>query len=270
MYEIKVRINLITFIYFLFLLLPFSSLGEEQTKTNQIVFFPFTSSTNISPLNFSICSPGLVLVPLDGGIKVAGWDFWLYKKNDIFIKSLACNDKKQLFLISQENFLLEVTGGLNTGKRKKIFQLPSGNFKILSNNNNRLLIYGQKEDREWVLFSKSDRQEVQKIWSGNQDISSVAFLGRDAFLTAIEGKLLLWRKNDIPLALNVFEDSIDGLAAGTDGSVFVSLPYGIFKMTQVNELELISKQVHGSLQYRNKSLYVLSNEESSVVQINFD
>lgn len=225
--------------------------------------------------SFAVIEPGFPVVPLEGGVYVAGFGWWLAKPQVPLIVSMAqCEkDPDSTILVvkndatKKKTLLQKVTGLGKEGKVRSSLTLPYGVYDIVSVDNSVCYLYGV--DSLGFHLYQSDFSGLYPIFHSNERINDVDLVNENNVLLAIDSSVVLVGLQQAPKNLIKLDVPVDGVARENDGTLYVSTPQGIlhFSSLEDGDFDVITSEIHGNLQIRNGRLFVLWGEHFKVVEI---
>jgi hypothetical protein len=223
-----------------------------------------------SPVNFAIAPPGLVLVPLHGGVFLAGWNGWLIEPSTTIIQSVATGSDGHLYFITateQGHAITWRRGGVWSADEQVLATLPLGVYHLLTADGHGVWIWGRTQDGMWMIAHVRAGDTLRSVYSDSKPITALALAGRDALVAAMRDGIVLLRPGQPPVRLAHVRGVVDGLAVDQGGEIYASTLEGIVKLTKAGRLEPVASGLHGPLHWSMGNLYVLVREQHRVVQL---
>ncbi len=215
----------------------------------------------------AVCTPGLALVPIGGGVRVAGMDAWLIPPGALPITGAGCDDEQRVYLLLEGRTLVRLPDGV-AGKRVQILAtLPAGSYQLATRGDGTSWIWGEDGQHRFHLYRHARR--LHEVWSGVQRIRAVAPAGPHAVVMAAGNDVMMLRAHAEPTLLTQLA-YIDGLAVGPQGELYVSTRDGVLTLTRRGaklDAAWLTRGIHGPLRLRLRTLYVLWREQSTVVRL---
>lgn len=213
---------------------------------------------------FAACAPGAALVPYKGGVLVAGYQSWLIEPSGDPITSVGCDEAGDMFLVRGKT--LEVR---HKDRKADLVPLPSGDFQLVATVDPIAWLYGTLADGRGVILRFSQADGLSVLYAGDGLVRSAAVIGTTGIAAVIDDHLHTWRNGKAPVDQGVVGSAVDGLAVDGDGSLFISGPKGVVRVTPTKDApkaESVATPIHGPLRLRADVLYVMWRETSSVLR----
>lgn len=226
-----------------------------------------------SVFNFAIMEPGVVLVPIAGGVYIAGWKKWFLSPSKASLPFAVdyCTADSSFYLFATnktKSYILKSTGNDKKSSFKKILDMPLGIYGLKAISPQSVWIWGQ-QDESWCLW-KFDSKQLKLIFKTELAIKDVAPLSDNNVVVATTNSIITLGVAHAPKEIIKMDTEIDGLAVHSDGTLFVSTGKGIVHYLSpefVDDAEVVTYGIHGTLRRHRKSLYVLWREDNQVLEI---
>lgn len=221
--------------------------------------------------NFAVIDPGISVLPIAGGIYIAGWNKWFvgpsakslihaidYLPKDTSIYLIAEKENKKMLLLMKE------TGGKST--TLNLANLPAGSYNLKCVSKNLVYILG-KQDKLWKVW-KYDGKALKLFFESDIAINDMAPTATDLVM-AIGNTIAYFGPNASKEVIKL-DIKIDGVAIDTDGTLFVSTEKGILHYLSpdyISDADIITSYIHGKLMIYKKRLYVLWREQNQVLEL---
>jgi len=216
------------------------------------------------PRELALCPPGLVLVPVGGGIALAGWDGWLSPPDQTPITSIACDANGDLTYLRAGALWRRDHGD---AQATKLVELPSGTWHLASTANRGAWIWGRAASGTSVVFRLSPARGVTRALATARPIGAVAEAGIDAAIVAVDRTIVLIDANGAIHPLREMPRAPDGLATLPDGGVVVSDALGLTGIASDGTTSVVAAGLHGPMAISYLSLFVLSTERDAVFRL---
>lgn len=221
--------------------------------------------------NFAIVDPGLPVLPIAGGVYIAGWKKWLlspsaksiihaidYLPQDTSIYLIAEKEGKKILLQLKERSSGNVTNYLTA--------LPNGSYNIKCAGKNLIYVIG-KEDKLWKVW-KYNGNQVQVFFESELPINDIATIGTDIVMAI--GNTVIYYGPKVAKEVIKLDIKVDGVAIDTDGTLYVSTEKGILHYLSpdyISDADIVTSYIHGKLKVHKKTLYVLWREQNQVLEL---
>lgn len=219
-----------------------------------------------APDDFAVCSPGVVFVPVGGGLLIAGWNAWLVAPPATPIRSAGCDRAGHLYWIENQE-LYEVSGGVATGKRTVVAKLPRPGLRLVDAAGSGLWLWGALSDTEWGVLHFDPETGLTPVMRTPRKIGAVASAGPNAIVAALDGDLVLWQRNGAHRQLLHLDAPPDGVAVAADGGLFVSTARGVVRVAPAGAVTPVALGMHGALRAHGGALYVLWRDRGAVARL---
>ena len=224
--------------------------------------------------DFAACRLGTVLVPVDGGIEMAGWHTWLVHPAHPAITSIACDSKGALYWIAGGKIFV-AAGPLKAGstplrvalksQAAHVFPLRVSPLHVITAPS-ALWVWG-RASAGWALLHIDLAQGIVRSFAAKTTISAVATAGPNAVVVGLGNNVEIWPTNGMRRRLLHLQAPIDGLAVTSSGSLFVSTLRGIAYVDPSGGVRAVTLGIHGPLQMSGNVLYVLDSANSIVYRL---
>lgn len=221
--------------------------------------------------NFTVMDPGIPVLPIAGGVYIAGWKKWLlnpsaksiihaidYLPKDTSIYLIAERESKKMLLQLKE------TGSGNA--THYLTALPTGCYNIKCAGKNLIYLIG-KEDKLWKVWRYNGNQ-VQVFFESELPINDIATIGMDIVMAI--GNTVVYYGPKVSREVIKLDIKVDGVAIDTDGTLYVSTEKGILHYLSpdyISDADIITSYIHGKLKVYKKTLYVLWREQNQILEL---
>jgi hypothetical protein len=209
------------------------------------------------PANFAVIGPGLILVPVSGGLAIAGLNTWYVRPQSERIVAVAYAQHDSLFVVQSsptgDAELVRAQG--NSAKMHTLNSLPPGWYQISAGDSGNVWVWGRDSAGAWHVWRIGDMQI--EFARSSVPIGAATPVGSASVVIGRGRDVLLLQSGSKPKRLFRSKRIVDGLAVNSRGHLFVSSTRGIFSVGNSSDAELIATGVHGFLQERGGLLYVL-------------
>jgi hypothetical protein len=212
----------------------------------------------------AVCTPGLVVVPVAGGLYLAGFRDWLRApdKHEAPITSVDCDEAQHVFFIRNRKLML-----LGNDQIVPLADLPAGDLHVAATIDSAVWIWGIT-DRHVSIVLRFDRGVgLQQVAAISTPIHAAAVVGTDALVTAVGPKIVLWQRGADPKVLATLPQDPDGVAVQPGGNLWVSVPSGILSLDAQGAAKVFAAGLHGPMRARGRSLFVLLAENAQVIRL---
>lgn len=221
--------------------------------------------------NFAVIDPGISVLPIAGGVYIAGWNKWFmgpsakglihavdYLPKDTSVYLIAEKENKKMLLLMKE------TAGKNT--TSNLANLPAGSYNLKCVAKNLIYILG-RQDKLWKVW-KYDGKGLKLFFESDIAINDMAPTATDLVMAI--GNTVTYFGPNVSKEVIKLDIKIDGLAIDGDGTLFVSTEKGILHYLSpdyLSDADIITSYIHGKLRIYKKTLYVLWREQNQVLAL---
>ncbi|RZK36325.1 MAG: hypothetical protein EOO61_10525 [Hymenobacter sp.] len=254
------------------------SVYAQESKLDKLILSKKGYSQNAYPhanavFSFAVMDPGVVLVPVAGGIYLAGWQKWFLmpSKKTLSFAADYCKPDSSIYFFATDktkSFVLKSAGDEKKAAFVKIVEMPAGVYGLKAVSAKVLWIWG-KQDGFWGIW-KYDYKQLKLVYKTDLAIVDVAPLNENNLAVATTHSILTVGSKQAPREVIKMDVEIDGLAINYDATLFVSTEKGILHYLSpefAEDAEVVTYGIHGVLRRYQKSLYVLWQEDNQVVGI---
>ncbi|WP_199139632.1 hypothetical protein [Pedobacter sp. ASV12] len=221
--------------------------------------------------NFAVIDPGLSVVPIAGGIYIAGWKKWFLApsaKSIVHAIDYLPNDTSVYLIAEKEGkkMLLQLNGAATNNTPVLLAYLPGGSYNIRCVNKNLMYIMG-RQDKLWKVW-KYNGKELQLFFESEIAINDMATT-TTAVVMAI-GHTVVYYGPKVSREVIKLDLKIDGIAIAADGTLFVSTEKGILHYLSpeyISDADIVTSYIHGKLRVFKNTLYVLWREQNQVLEL---
>lgn len=224
-------------------------------------------ATRQRPVDFTVTSAGIVLVPLAGGLYVAGLNGWLIAPGPKPIVS-AASSGAELYLLrdaGEEVHLVRKPAPFAQSGETTIARLPAGRYRLASGSTGDVWIWGRQSDGRWNVLQHRNAV-LLPIYESKVPITAVGVASDDAAVIAIGRVVTLMRRGQEPVAMLISPSLVRGLAVGPRGHLYIAGSDSVAEAGPGGRLIPVH-QLSGYLRVRGSSVYVLDRDRSRVVQL---
>jgi hypothetical protein len=232
-------------------------------------------NTKKKPVTFSILQPGFPLVPINGGVYIAGYKSWLlsprYPAVYSAVENINSKDSSIIILKNstyRKKVLIQRLRKISENDTiSSMVNLSYGLYDVKSVNEKRFYIWGI--DKKSTNLWSCDFKTLTPIFTTLSFIQDVEVINENNVLMAIDSSIVTVGLKQAPKELLKLDDFIDGIAIDKDGTAYVSTPKGVLHFTSLEEddFDVITNKIHGKLRIFNNNLYILWLEANQVVEI---
>jgi hypothetical protein len=224
----------------------------------------------LPPNNFAVAGPGFALVPLFGGIVVAGFHGWYLPPQTDPVQCVAAVAKTGTVYFVESGAdgdrIARIDGGPASGRKTVLATIPGGAYQMTAAAD-ELLVWGRDRSQTWHLWIQQEGQSLRELVKGDAAISAAATVGSSEIVVAMGDDLLVLRRGAAPLRIAHPRKVIDGLAAGRDGRLFFSSGDAIYQLKDMKTAEVVALGLHGPLAMAGGNLYVLARDRHEVLEV---
>lgn len=261
-----------------FIALCASPACAQQEPLDKLVLLKKGYSQNSYPhagsiFSFTVMAPGVILVPVAGGVYIAGWKKWFLMPSKA-ISSFAADyceaDSSCYFFAANKgkSLVVKSVGNEKSTSFSKVAEMPLGLYSLKVVSPQVTWIWG-KQDNAWCIW-RYNRNQLNLIYKSDLPIVDVAPLNENNVAVATRNTIITMGIKQAPKEVIKIDIGIDGLAIDADATLFVSTEKGILHYLSpdmAEDAEVVTYGIHGVLRRYHKSLYVLWQEDSQVVEI---
>ncbi|MBJ6110402.1 hypothetical protein JAO73_15365 [Hymenobacter sp. BT523] len=252
--------------------------AAQQSPLDKLIFLKKGYVQNSYPpalgvFNFTVLDPGVAIVPVGGGIYMAGLKKWFLppSKTNLPFAVDYCQPDSTLYIFAFNNaksFLLKSVRDESQQPFKKVLEMPKGIYGIRVVSKKSMWIWGKKGEK-WCVW-KYDSVKLSPVFESSSPINDLVVVNDKVVAIATNKSILKLGANHAPEEIIKMDAEIDGLAISSEGTLYVSTNKGILHYIEpelAEDAEVITYGIHGKItRYRN-NLYVLSRENNEVLRI---
>lgn len=224
----------------------------------------------VQPNTFGVARSGEVLVPVRGGIAIAGWNGWLVEPQRHRVEGITVDPEGSLMLLrsAHSGTGLVVIRQVLQGRTDTLGYLPDGVYRGLADRPGILLVWGRTAAGPWGLWRFAIGKPSRRLLnSADAAIGAAASAGPVAVMVALGPALLLLKAGGQTSRIATLAYPADGLALLADGSVALSGSSGVYRLGPDGRVYAIATGIRGPLVKAGNSFYVLSNGSGCVIQL---
>ncbi|MBI5215703.1 MAG: hypothetical protein HY960_08115 [Ignavibacteriae bacterium] len=263
------------------ILLVFICSNQVYSLTNNIddsvlIDARFTSlnytlpETQSKPFDFTVAKPGLIFVPIDGGIFICGWNSWFIKPQEFPIIAMEVSNDSILTIIQNDStfsyVLSTLMGNHSNTAFDTIAKLPVGSYGLRNAGKNQYWVWGKSTSLKWKIYKVSKRN-VSVFFVSDNPIKSLTLYGNDKILFSAGERLFLMKSKHNSILVSKTDFLIEGLCVDENGNIFISSNNSIIEINKNAKMTTIAKNVSGLLQRYNKKIFVLSKIGNQVIEL---
>lgn len=264
------------------LLFKLSETSFAQSKSELQNYFPDSKVIDFYQLpeeafslgNFSIVEPGLTLLPFYKGIFALGLNGWAWKDDKFSnIISVYVNDEKEIYYVID---LVENTSNLYRvalNDEEKVIN------KITSFDG--IIVDIKSKDKENIFYYGISNENIFQVWKLGQSvpelmlsttsvIMDIDIINKDDYIISFKEEGLLYFSNNRYIKHLMKPDVLfNSIVTASDGSMFVSTEYGIFRFysDDPKDFDVVCYHLNGRIKLYRGYLYILSNHFNSIIKI---
>jgi hypothetical protein len=197
-------------------------------------------------------------------VAIAGSKEWFSPPGADPIHGVGCDEGGDLFVLGAD-WLGRIYRYDDDPSIRSSVNLPPGDYHLVAMVNAGAWVWGHAKQR-WVVL-RYDASGMSEVFESPTEIRALTTAGVDSALIALDRRLVIVAPGQKPNAIATLDGPPDGLAVAGDGSVFVSLPDGIVRIGVDKKITAVTRGVHGPLELRYKTLYVLWREAAEVLRL---
>lgn len=225
---------------------------------------------NYSLWGFSMSREGIPLVPAQGGVYAAGSNWMINPVKTDFIQAVAPSvTDTSLYTIKGLKDSIRLIHQYPKKKNKiatTLTNLKNGFYNLVAFGDDSLYIWGISYDELWHIYLYTG-SSLSNIISSKNKIISVVPIDNNTLLYASQNEIIMLSGKTKPVNIMESKYDMDGMTIGEDGKIFFSLSDGIYCFNEQKKAYLIANGIHGSLQYHNKNIYILWQENNTIVEL---
>lgn len=227
---------------------------------------PLVVSGTTPLTGFAVDPGGFALVPLDGGVALAGVDGWLVEPRVPAVEAVATTPGGTLIFTqrTRDGGVAVRRGGALAGR---LGVLPEGTYQLDADGETGAWAWGREAAGAWGVWHMAGGAAPTRLYGGAAPAMAVASLGQGSAVMAVGNQLLLVRRGAAPQQLARLRDPIDGLAAGPGKSLYLSTGDGIYHLVAAGVLVPLSGGIHGPVHVNGDAVYVLDRARRAVVRL---
>jgi hypothetical protein len=227
---------------------------------------PFAVSGTTPLTGFAVDPGGFALVPLDGGVALAGLDGWLVEPRVPAVEAVASSPRGTLIFAqrTRDGGVAVRRAGASAGR---LGVLPDGTYQLDADGESGAWAWGREAAGAWGVWHLAGGAAPTRVYGGAAPAMAVAPLGQGSAVMAVGNQLLLVRRGAAPQQIARLRDPIEGLAPGPGESLYLSTGDGLYHLVAPGVLVALSGGIHGPVQVNGDAVYVLDRARRSVVRL---
>lgn len=218
-------------------------------------------------VSFTVIPPGIIMLPLEGGIYMPGINDWYMQPGEEPILSTTLSPDGSIYydkIFENTSHILRAYKENGNTTITVTDTFARGFYTISATASQTYYVSGFNEGGSFVWQRQGEQARV--LFESRSPITAFCAINSDAFLICHEKTLALFVKGKEPEVIDTLIESAEGIAVDETGRIYVSTKSGIYRQ-DLNEATPIAGGVHGVLQYLSGKLYVLWQDQSKVVVI---
>lgn len=263
-------------IAFIYLIVSKGSFAQESSDYNkEILNGKFKIVYNLNPKYFcyndlEIIDPGIVVIPCDSAVYMAGLNLNYFKFNKKNISGVGPSTDSTIFYInnSKENVIVHKLSKSNKSQTDIIlFKINKGNFHLKVVNRNLFYLYGVSSSGESKIYRYFEKK-LDTLLSSKKIISQLDIMNQSTLIFNLDSAIYIYPIAEKPKRVFQCPNLIDGLTIRKDGSVYFSTVLGVFQLDNKFAIsQLTTDKIHGKLRYYKRSLFVLNLFDPCIIEI---
>lgn len=241
----------------------------DTTLTYKDYNYPAVKSLLI---NFSVLAPGIIMLPLQGGIYMPNFNSWYLKPSKEPLLSASTNLADATLYYCKNlldlSMILQVSKNNNTNQVTVVDTFELGFYNVITAGHETYYVIGLNAKGYHIWERENGKRQL--LFESNKPISAFTAINKDAYIMCWDKKLVLMRKGSKPVVLGAFETAADGIAVDGNGKIFVSSGNMIYRIESKDKFKPLLAGIHGVLQYFSGKLYVLWQEKSKIIAFNLN
>lgn len=236
----------------------------EVLAKYEVLSHPFPAAT--PPASFAVTKTGMVLVPMAGGVYVAGWRGWLIEPQSPPVIAVAAVDDGMILATATDSEV--VLARWHAGAPAVPFgTLPAGMYQLTTTPQGALWISGREATGAWALYFAPKGAGPQRIAELPVPIMSVASANESGAVLAVGNDLLLVRRSQETVRLARTKDPIEGVAVEARGTVVFTTRLGMYRLDAPGHVNVLATGLHGPLIIRGNRIYVMRHDRKDVLAL---
>jgi hypothetical protein len=225
--------------------------------------------SHVPPTNLAVGQMGIPLVPVGGGVAVAGFNGWFIEPPVLPIHSVsfAPNDILVFTQEMSDGQIAVLRSDARSRAQARVAIVPRGRYQIAAVRTDVVWIWGRQESGLWTIWHAESGGHLREIYQGDTPVTALAAIGEHAAAVAIGSHLLLLRRGALPVQIGRLKDAVHGLASGPQGSLYLTTSRGLFRMDHANRLTALATGITGPAVYQAGSIYVLERASRRVYRV---
>ncbi len=218
-------------------------------------------------ISFSVMQPGIIMLPLQGGIYMPNFKTWYLKPGKEPLLSVSPDVKTGTLYYCKNlpnlSMILRVTKENNINSVAVVDTFPRGFYNVVSTGQNSYFVMGLMAQGYGIWQRKG--KDLNLIFESKEPITAFSAIDQYACLICCNKKLLLLKKDEQPTNFGSMEIAADGIAVDGNGEIYLSSGNFIYRIISQDKFIPIAAGLHGYLQYSDGKLFVLWQEKSKVI-----
>lgn len=223
-------------------------------------------ATDTPPTGFTVTETGLVLVPVRGGVGVAGWNGWAIEPQQRPVVSVAAT-RDALVVVDATDGGASISRWEKHAKVGDLGTLPAGVYQVVATPSEALWISGRQANGRWALFHAEKGKSVGRVAEMDARVEAVAPAGEAAAVAAVGRDLVMLRRGGSPVRLVRTTEDIEGVAVEPRGTVLFTTKSGLFRLDKPGHARILAVGIHGPVHERAGRIFVLRREQHEVLSL---
>jgi uncharacterized protein (TIGR02145 family) len=240
----------------------------DTTLTYNVYNYPEVKNPLTS---FSVMKPGIIMLPLKGGIYMPNFNIWYLEpdKDPLLSVSADLTDNTLYYSKNSDDisYVMHAYKDENSTQVVITDTFIKGFYNVISTGNESYYVTGINTNGYHIWQREKDKLDL--LFETHKPITAFAAINSDACLICYENNLILLKKGETPAPLANINQPADGIAVDSKGQIYISAGNVIYQLISENKFRPILTGVHGFLQYLDGHLYILWQEKSKVLALNF-
>jgi hypothetical protein len=226
----------------------------------------------VAPTGFLLSPEGMALVPMSGGLVLAGWKAWYIEPHGLPILAASYDEEGSLYVTRPRDTtglgIVVFAQNRQTSRMEPISELPTGCYQITAALDSGMWAWGADSSMTFRLWYLRRGNSPISVYRSREPITAASAARHSVVILGVGNELLLLAKGHAPIRLAHLRNGTDGLAVARDGTVFVSTRAGILAMHRAGENgSFVARGLHGPMIYQDGNLFVLWRENRRVVRL---